>query len=159
MRFAAWSFSLRPRIQASTCSVTTAVCWYDVTGSSTSGTIVEQSARGCHDLIAMKACPPSLCIAPTKKSVWPPKPEWIRALIRDDKIHQIYSTMQSGKKFGMQTMNDALYALYMSRDVALDDCLRASHDPNEFLRMIGQSPEDDGVKKPGGMAGSATARR
>src|SRR6201990_3173022 len=35
----------------------------------------------------------------------------IRALIRDDKIHQIYSSMQSGKKFGMQTMNDALYQL------------------------------------------------
>jgi twitching motility protein PilT len=83
----------------------------------------------------------------------------VRALIRDDKIHQIYSTMQSGKKFGMQTMNDALYGLYMNRDVALDDCLRASHDPNEFLRMIGQSPEDDGAKKPGGTAGSATARR
>jgi twitching motility protein PilT len=82
----------------------------------------------------------------------------IRALIRDDKIHQIYSMMQSGKKFGMQTMNDALYNLYMSREVALDDCLRASHDQNEFLRMIGQSPEDEG-KKPGGMAGSATARR
>ena len=38
----------------------------------------------------------------------------IRALIRDDKIHQIYSMMQSGKKHGMQTMNDALYQLYMS---------------------------------------------
>jgi twitching motility protein PilT len=83
----------------------------------------------------------------------------VRALIRDDKIHQIYSTMQSGKKFGMQTMNDALYNLYMGREVALDDCLRSSHDPNEFLRMIGQSPEDDGAKKPNGMAGSATARR
>jgi twitching motility protein PilT len=81
----------------------------------------------------------------------------VRALIRDDKIHQIYSTMQSGKKFGMQTMNDALYGLYMSREVSLDDCLRASHDQNEFLRMIGQTPEDEG-KKPG-MAGSATARR
>src|SRR5688572_23898115 len=33
----------------------------------------------------------------------------IRALIRDDKVHQIYSAMQAGKKFGMQTMNDALY--------------------------------------------------
>src|SRR5476649_1417701 len=57
----------------------------------------------------------------------------IRALIRDDKIHQIYSTMQFGKKFGMQTMNDALYNLYINREVALDECLRASHDPNEFL--------------------------
>jgi twitching motility protein PilT len=73
----------------------------------------------------------------------------VRALIRDDKIHQIYSTMQSGKKFGMQTMNDALYGLYMNREVALEECLRSSHDPNEFLRMIGQSPEDDGAKKPG----------
>src|SRR5574339_870661 len=40
----------------------------------------------------------------------------IRALIRDDKIHQIYSAMQAGKKHGMQTMNDALYQLYISRE-------------------------------------------
>src|SRR6476659_2528851 len=83
----------------------------------------------------------------------------VRALIRDDKIHQIYSTMQSGKKFGMQTMNDALYGLYMSREVALDDCLRASHDPNEFLRMIGQSPEDEKKPAGAGMGGAAAARR
>jgi twitching motility protein PilT len=62
----------------------------------------------------------------------------IRALIREDKIHQIYSLMQSGKKFGMQTLNDALYQLYMSREVTADECLRVSGDPNEFLRMIGQ---------------------
>jgi len=66
----------------------------------------------------------------------------IRALIRDDKIHQIYSSMQSGKKFGMQTMNDALYQLYTNRDVNEEDCLRVSGDPNEFLRMIGKSPVD-----------------
>jgi twitching motility protein PilT len=83
----------------------------------------------------------------------------IRAMIRDDKVHQIYSSMQSGKKFGMQTMNDSLYQLYTAREVDRDECLRVSHDPNEFLRMIGQSPEDDGAKKPGGMAVSATARR
>ncbi len=64
----------------------------------------------------------------------------IRALIRDDKIHQIYSSMQSGKKHGMQTMNDALYQLYMSRDVDEEECLRVSGDPNEFLRMIGKAP-------------------
>jgi twitching motility protein PilT len=63
----------------------------------------------------------------------------IRALIRDDKIHQIYSSMQAGKKFGMQTLNDALYNLYMSREVTSDECLRVSSDPSEFLRMIGQS--------------------
>jgi twitching motility protein PilT len=82
----------------------------------------------------------------------------VRALIRDDKIHQIYSTMQSGKKYGMQTMNDALYALYMNRDVALEECLRSSHDPNEFLRMIGQSPEDEG-KKPGNGTAPAVGKR
>ena len=64
----------------------------------------------------------------------------IRALIRDDKVHQIYSSMQSGKKYGMQTLNDALYNLYMSREVAFDECLRVSGDPNEFLRMVGQPP-------------------
>jgi len=37
----------------------------------------------------------------------------------------------------MQTLNDALYNLYMSREVALDECLRVSGDPNEFLRMVG----------------------
>ncbi|MGQ0714226.1 MAG: type IV pilus twitching motility protein PilT [Gemmatimonadaceae bacterium] len=80
----------------------------------------------------------------------------IRALIREDKIHQIYSLMQSGKKFGMQTLNDALYQLYMSREVTADECLRVSGDPNEFLRMIGQpalgdeNPVDGkGGQKPG----------
>src|SRR5688572_6753969 len=71
----------------------------------------------------------------------------IRALIRDDKVHQIYSAMQSGKKHGMQTLNDALYQLYMSREVSDDECLRVSGDPNEFLRMIGRMPLDDGGAK------------
>src|SRR5688572_23020847 len=73
----------------------------------------------------------------------------VRALIRDDKIHQIYSTMQSGKKFGMQTMNDALYGLYMAREVTADECLRVSGDPTEFQRMIGQlDPAEDPANKP-----------
>jgi twitching motility protein PilT len=72
----------------------------------------------------------------------------IRALIRDDKVHQIYSMMQSGKKFGMQTMNDALYQLYMSKTVAFDDCLRASHDPSELMRMCGITPDDKGGTQP-----------
>ncbi len=68
----------------------------------------------------------------------------IRALIRDDKIHQIYSMMQSGKKYGMQTMNDALYQLYMSKEVAWEDCVRVSHDPVELARMCGIQLEGDG---------------
>jgi twitching motility protein PilT len=70
----------------------------------------------------------------------------IRALIRDDKIHQIYSMMQSGKKYGMQTMNDALYNLYVSKTVVLDEALRASHDQNELLRMCGITPEEQAGK-------------
>src|SRR5437870_2731746 len=69
----------------------------------------------------------------------------IRALIRDDKIHQIYSMMQSGKKWGMQTMNDALYLLYMSREVAWEEIVRASTDPVELARMCGIQLESDGT--------------
>ena len=59
-------------------------------------------------------------------------------LIRDEKVHQIYSTMQAGKKFGMQTLNDALYSLYMRDEVALEEVMRVSPDPVELKRMIGQ---------------------
>jgi twitching motility protein PilT len=67
----------------------------------------------------------------------------IRAVIRDDKVHQIYSLMQAGKKHGMQTMNDALYQLYMSREVTKDECLRVSPNPSEFLRSIGETPMEE----------------
>ena len=72
----------------------------------------------------------------------------IRALIRDDKVHQITSAMQSGKKYGMQTMNDSLYQLYMAREVALEECLRSTSEPNDFLRMVGEPVQDD-EPKPG----------
>jgi len=64
----------------------------------------------------------------------------IRALIRDDKVHQIYSSMQAGKKWGMQTLNDSLYALYMGKEITADDALRVTSAPDEFLRMIGRVP-------------------
>ncbi len=67
----------------------------------------------------------------------------IRAQIRDDKVHQIYGSMQAGKKHGMQTMNDALYQLYMGREVTQEECLRVSPEPNEFLRAIGEKPLDE----------------
>jgi len=87
----------------------------------------------------------------------------IRALIRDDKVHQIESSMQAGKKFGMQTLNDALYQLYMAREVTKDECLRVTSKPNEFLRTIGEIPPDekDGPQAPGAQAGPSkvAARR
>jgi twitching motility protein PilT len=68
----------------------------------------------------------------------------IRAVIRDEKIHQIYSLMQAGKKHGMQTMNDSLQMLYMQGEVTLEDAVKRSGDPNELLRAVGeQVPGDD----------------
>ena len=67
----------------------------------------------------------------------------IRAVIRDDKVHQIYSLMQAGKKHGMLTMNDSLYQLYMSREIVKDEALRVSPNPSEFLRSIGETPMEE----------------
>src|SRR5690242_3356753 len=86
----------------------------------------------------------------------------IRALIRDDKVHQIESSMQAGKKFGMQTLNDALYQLYTAREVTKEECLRVSGNPNEFLRQIGEPAMDEREPgPPGAQAGGAkvAARR
>ena len=51
----------------------------------------------------------------------------IRNLIRDDKVHQIYSAMQTGQeKLGMQTVNQSLATLYMKRLITLETALSAS---------------------------------
>ena len=88
----------------------------------------------------------------------------VRALIRDDKVHQIYSSMQAGKKHGMQTMNDALYQLYMAREVVEEDCLKVSSDPAEFMRMIGKAPAESEselreTSAPGNRAGQVAGGR
>jgi twitching motility protein PilT len=83
----------------------------------------------------------------------------IRALIRDDKIHQIYSAMQSGKKHGMQTMNDALFQLYTNREVVQEECERVSSEPKEFLRMIGVTPMEEQDIASNGSQRAAAARR
>ena len=62
----------------------------------------------------------------------------IRSVIRDDKIHQIYSLMQAGKKHGMQTLNDSLASLYMRREVTLEEALKRSSDQTELLRAVGE---------------------
>ena len=83
----------------------------------------------------------------------------IRALIRDDKVHQIYSALQSGKKHGMQTMVDSLYQMYMNREVTKEECLRVAGDANEFLRAIGEKPmEEQGIASMD-KAGPSMARR
>ena len=72
----------------------------------------------------------------------------IRNLIREDKIHQIYSQMQIGQeKYGMQTMNQSLASLYQRRMITLDDAMARSHDQEELKTLIG-----------GGNAGSINRR-
>ncbi|NMC74996.1 MAG: type IV pili twitching motility protein PilT, partial [Geobacteraceae bacterium] len=62
----------------------------------------------------------------------------IRNLIREDKLHQIYSQMQVGQdKFGMQTMNQSLCNLHQRRLITLDDALGRSTDPDELKQMLG----------------------
>jgi twitching motility protein PilT len=61
----------------------------------------------------------------------------IRNLIREDKVHQIYSQMQVGQdKFGMQTMNQSLYSLFQKRLISLEEALGRSSDPEEIKQMI-----------------------
>ena len=61
----------------------------------------------------------------------------VRNLIREDKLHQVYSQMQIGQsKFGMQTMNQALYDLYTKGSISLEDALGASSEVDELRTMI-----------------------
>ncbi|OLD61111.1 MAG: type IV pili twitching motility protein PilT [Acidobacteria bacterium 13_1_40CM_2_60_7] len=61
----------------------------------------------------------------------------IRNLVREDKIHQIYSAMQSGQeKFGMQTFNQALHTLYQQKSITLETALARSSNPEELQDMI-----------------------
>src|SRR5580700_5339642 len=76
----------------------------------------------------------------------------IRNLIRDDKIHQIYGSMQAGQeKLGMQTTNQSLASLYMKRLITLDTALGASSMKDELQDMINR-----GV---GVVAGAGLGRR
>ena len=60
----------------------------------------------------------------------------IRAIIRDDKIHQIYSMMQSGQKFGMKTMNQSLSELYLGGKITINDAMSYSHNTQELSEML-----------------------
>lgn len=65
----------------------------------------------------------------------------IRNLIREDKIHQIYSAMQTGQeKFGMQTFNQSLASLYHSKQISLQTALSRSSNPEELQDMINRGP-------------------
>jgi twitching motility protein PilT len=72
----------------------------------------------------------------------------IRNLIREDKVHQIYSQMQVGQtKFGMQTFNQSLASLIQRGMIALEEGLGRSSDAEE-LRNILASGVKPGVNRP-----------
>jgi twitching motility protein PilT len=61
----------------------------------------------------------------------------VRNLIREDKIHQIYSSMQSGQeKFGMQTFNQALATCYFQKQISLEVAMARSSNVDELQEMI-----------------------
>jgi twitching motility protein PilT len=71
----------------------------------------------------------------------------IRNLIREDKIHQIYSQMQVGQsKFGMQTMNQSLFTLVQKHYITAEEALGRSSDPDELKQMFMRSNAPTGSK-------------
>jgi twitching motility protein PilT len=61
----------------------------------------------------------------------------IRNLIREDKIHQIYSSMQTGQsRYGMQTMNQSLVELYTKKHISYEDAVGRSPVPDEIITML-----------------------
>jgi twitching motility protein PilT len=60
----------------------------------------------------------------------------IRAIVRDDKIHQLYSMIQSGQKYGMKTMNQSLAELYLSGKITVNDAMSYSSNTQELGEML-----------------------
>jgi twitching motility protein PilT len=79
----------------------------------------------------------------------------IRNLIREDKVHQMYSAMQVGQdKHGMQTMNQSLYILCERKLITFDEAISSSADPDELRNMLeGKVPLPPALR-----AASSTAR-
>jgi twitching motility protein PilT len=64
----------------------------------------------------------------------------IRALIRDGKVHQIHNAMMSGRKLGMQSMDDSLAELVKRGAISMDQAQRRAAHPDELARLMGQAP-------------------
>jgi twitching motility protein PilT len=64
----------------------------------------------------------------------------VRNLIREGKNHQIYSAMQTGGKFGMQTMDAALVELLRKGLISREEAEKRSSNPDEFKRLMGGAP-------------------
>jgi twitching motility protein PilT len=60
----------------------------------------------------------------------------VRNLVREEKVHQIYSAMQTGSEYGMQTMNQSLFDLYQKQLVTYNEIFSRTLDPKELQRMV-----------------------
>jgi twitching motility protein PilT len=60
----------------------------------------------------------------------------VRNLIREEKLHQVYTQIQVGRKYGMQTMNQAMYSLIKRNLVRQEDAMESSSDPDELRQLI-----------------------
>lgn len=63
----------------------------------------------------------------------------VRAIIRDDKVHQLYSMIQSGQKYGMKTMNQSLAELYHTGKITLNDAMSFSSNTQELSEMLSRN--------------------
>jgi twitching motility protein PilT len=96
-------------------------------------------------LLIPRAGTPGRCLA---LEVMVPNPA-IRNLIREDKVHQIYSQMQIGQsKHGMQTLNQSLFSLYSRRMITLEEAMGRSNDVDE-LRNMTEGRGAPGIGNPG----------
>jgi twitching motility protein PilT len=85
----------------------------------------------------------------------------VRNLIREDKIHQIYSAMQSGQeKFGMQTFNQSLATAYFQKQITIEMALSRSSNQDELQEMISRGATLVNRSAPGTLAkGAAPTKR
>ena len=60
----------------------------------------------------------------------------VRNLVREQKVEQILMTIQTGGKFGMQTMNQSLSELYKKQRISYQEALLRSTDPEDLKRLI-----------------------
>ena len=79
----------------------------------------------------------------------------IRNLIREEKIHQIYSAMQAGQKFGMQTMNQSLLNLVQRGTIAREEALNRTMDPQELTQLMTGTAGGVAAGSPSGIRNSS----
>ncbi len=60
----------------------------------------------------------------------------VRNLIREEKEHQVYSLMQAGSEYGMQTMNQALFDLYQKQLVTYNEIFSRTTDPRDLQQLV-----------------------